>query len=297
MAEGCSAIAKDKDRANARAQRRAPDARGGLRGPLLAWALVGAAACLTTVDTFSESLWPHPGGWRGPGLHAFAGPVLPNAPGGRARPRVDGRGDDARGRCPWAHPRARAGARAACAGATTMGAGVRMAGFISGLRARLRGSDVRCQATARGQDEFEDDEIGALGVYDVRLNGSNRRRVLWDQQRGRLFTVSVDERTVGAGSQLTANEFMRASTDPGGAVRSPAQAWGLLVALVKQSFLPRGVTSDYYAFTLWRMAQRVVSSTVSVFGTQSLLMALGVKTNKVGVGVCVCVCVCVCACA
>jgi hypothetical protein len=121
--------------------------------------------------------------------------------------------------------------------------------------------------------------------------------VLWDQQRGRLFTVAVDERTVGAGSQLTANEFMRASTDPGGAVRSPAQAWGLLVALVKQSFLPRGVTSDYYAFTLWRMAQRVVSSTVSVFGTQSLLMALGVKTNKVGVGVCVCVCVCVCACA
>ena len=46
------------------------------------------------------------------------------------------------------------------------------------------------------------------------------------------------------------------------------------------SFLPRGVSEDYYAFTMWRVAQRIVSSTVSVFGTQSLLLALGVKTHR-----------------
>lgn len=157
-----------------------------------------------------------------------------------------------------------------------------MAGFIAALRKRLR-SDA--SADIGNTSDFRENEVGALNVFDVRLDGSKQRRVLWDEKRGCLITASVGSEAGGQGSTVIENEFTNFSTGSGGYrfVRSPAQAWATVSAQVRQAFLPRGVTSDYYAFTLWRMAQRIVSSTVSVFGTQSLLLALGVKTNKVGV--------------
>lgn len=49
------------------------------------------------------------------------------------------------------------------------------------------------------------------------------------------------------------------------------------------SFLPGGsLTKDYYTFTTWRLAQRFVSATTSVFGAQALLLALGFKRDKIG---------------
>ena len=49
-------------------------------------------------------------------------------------------------------------------------------------------------------------------------------------------------------------------------------------------FLPTGpLTPDYYRFTLWRVTQRFLSATTSVFGAQSLLLAIGVKSSKIGV--------------
>ena len=49
-------------------------------------------------------------------------------------------------------------------------------------------------------------------------------------------------------------------------------------------FLPSGKLSrDYYSYTLWRLAQRFVSATSSVFGTQALLLALGFKKSSLGV--------------
>ena len=49
-------------------------------------------------------------------------------------------------------------------------------------------------------------------------------------------------------------------------------------------FLPSGKLSrDYYSYTLWRLAQRFVSATSSVFGTQALLLALGFKRSSLGV--------------
>ncbi len=56
-----------------------------------------------------------------------------------------------------------------------------------------------------------------------------------------------------------------------------------LVPYLKESFLPSGqLTSDYYKYTSWRLTQRAISSTCSVFGTQSLLLALGLKKNRIG---------------
>jgi hypothetical protein len=49
-------------------------------------------------------------------------------------------------------------------------------------------------------------------------------------------------------------------------------------------FLPSGkLTKDYYSYTLWRLAQRFVSATSSVFGTQALLLALGFKKSRIGI--------------
>jgi len=54
------------------------------------------------------------------------------------------------------------------------------------------------------------------------------------------------------------------------------------VALLKQGFLPENVTPDYYAYARWRVTQRFISSTVHVFGTQALLLALGIKSSRLG---------------
>ena len=49
-------------------------------------------------------------------------------------------------------------------------------------------------------------------------------------------------------------------------------------------FLPAGpLTPDYFKFTSWRVTQRFLSATTSVFGAQSLLLAIGVKSSKIGV--------------
>ena len=261
-----------------------------------------AASCISV-----ETLWHRPAlhdsavpaftlsgpFWPGGRVSSSGGALRGNAPGIRSRPGHAGTlplgsagmmhvrpkpcGSKHIGRC---STRLASSARAAGGVRATMA--VPMAGFIAALRKRLRsnaGGDVG------NTGDFGENEVGALNVFDVRLDGSKQRRVLWDEKKGRLVTASVGSDASGERSAVSENEFTSFSTISGGYrfVRSPAQAWALVSAQVKQAFLPRGVTSDYYAFTLWRMAQRIVSSTVSVFGTQSLLLALGVKTNKVGV--------------
>ncbi len=46
------------------------------------------------------------------------------------------------------------------------------------------------------------------------------------------------------------------------------------------SFVPEGITPNYYTFIKWRVVQRFLSANVNVFGTQSLLMGLGIKSTK-----------------
>lgn len=57
---------------------------------------------------------------------------------------------------------------------------------------------------------------------------------------------------------------------------------GRVERYLRQSFLPDHVTPDYYNYTRWRVLQRLISATVSVFGTRALLLALGLKTERVG---------------
>jgi hypothetical protein len=50
------------------------------------------------------------------------------------------------------------------------------------------------------------------------------------------------------------------------------------------AFLPAGVTPNYYRFMRWRVLQRFVSANLHVFGTQSLLMGLGIKSSASQLG-------------
>jgi hypothetical protein len=54
--------------------------------------------------------------------------------------------------------------------------------------------------------------------------------------------------------------------------------------LLWETFMPSGeLTPDYYKYTLWRLAQRFVGATSSVFGTQALVLALGFKSHSLGI--------------
>jgi len=49
---------------------------------------------------------------------------------------------------------------------------------------------------------------------------------------------------------------------------------------ISNAFLPEGVYPNYYKFIQWRMVQRFINAIVHVFGTQSLLMGLGIQNQK-----------------
>lgn len=52
---------------------------------------------------------------------------------------------------------------------------------------------------------------------------------------------------------------------------------------LRTCFIPSGDLSQYYfSYTYWRLGQRFISATNSVFGTQALLLALGFKKNQIG---------------
>ena len=50
-----------------------------------------------------------------------------------------------------------------------------------------------------------------------------------------------------------------------------------LLPLLSVAFVPSGVTSNYYHFMQWRILQRFVNANLHVFGTQSLLLGLGIR--------------------
>lgn len=66
---------------------------------------------------------------------------------------------------------------------------------------------------------------------------------------------------------------------------SGSNAYDSVLRLLRSSFLPEGVTPSYYRFMRWRILQRFINANVHVFGTQSLLLGLGIKSrNSLGLG-------------
>jgi len=100
----------------------------------------------------------------------------------------------------------------------------------------------------------------AITVYDI--HGNHMRELRWDSQHNRF---SFRGHNGDHDYEAAFWSFAR-------------RKWLWL----KQSFIPEDVTADYYEFAKWRVFQRLMSSTVGVFGTQALLLALGIKSgNKI----------------
>ncbi|GJD08392.1 Protein root UVB sensitive 6 [Galdieria sulphuraria] len=98
-------------------------------------------------------------------------------------------------------------------------------------------------------------------AYDV--EGSKRRSLEWDESSARFKLASHDEEGLDWSTSWKTWLTKR-------------------IEFLRQSFFPEGVSQDYYSFTMWRVFQRLVSSTVGVFGTQALLLALGIKAGRIG---------------
>lgn len=106
---------------------------------------------------------------------------------------------------------------------------------------------------------------GSVAAYDV--NGGDRRGIEWDAEK-KAFKLkewehAETERLMNAKERGI--EFVRRRK-----------------MFFYRAFIPDDVTPDYYAFSAWRFAQRCMSATVGVFGTQALLLALGVKSGRIG---------------
>ena len=115
-------------------------------------------------------------------------------------------------------------------------------------RRRGTSSDPILSATGGGGLE-------PLPAFVESYDGHRKHRVAWDSEHHRFSVVTEPSRD---GFAMRATRFL------------------------KHSFLPEHVSPDYYVYTKWRILQRLVSATVSVFGTRALLLALGVKTERVG---------------
>lgn len=93
--------------------------------------------------------------------------------------------------------------------------------------------------------------------------GSSSVYISWDEAKGKYVQVAGDG---GSGAS-------------GKVGNGPVQQ---VSDMLRHALVPEDVTPDYYSFTQWRVFQRFVAGTISVLGTQALLLALGIKANKLG---------------
>lgn len=109
--------------------------------------------------------------------------------------------------------------------------------------------------------------MAALSIVPYDVNGGDRRGVEWDDSTKKFILKEWEhaetERRMKPRERL--QEFARRRRN-----------------FLMRSFFPEDVTPDYYSFTAWRFAQRCVSSTIGVFGTSSLLFALGIRSGRIG---------------
>lgn len=105
----------------------------------------------------------------------------------------------------------------------------------------------------------------SIAAYDV--NGGDRRGVEWDEE-SKSFLLKEWEHTEKE-RHMNFNERWN-------------EFWRRRRLFFIRSFFPDDVTPDYYSFTAWRFSQRCVSATIGVFGTSSLLFALGIRSGRIG---------------
>eukprot|EP00177_Eucheuma_denticulatum_P006390 GFKZ01011663.1.p1 GENE.GFKZ01011663.1~~GFKZ01011663.1.p1 ORF type:complete len:746 (+),score=74.12 GFKZ01011663.1:182-2419(+) len=109
--------------------------------------------------------------------------------------------------------------------------------------------------------------VAALSVVAYDVNGGDRRGVEWDEET-KSFRLQEWEHTEME-RRMNFKERWQ-------------EFWRRRRLFFIRSFFPEDVTPDYYSFTAWRFSQRCVSATIGVFGTSSLLFALGIRSGRIG---------------
>uniref|UniRef100_A0A0G4G9L5 Protein root UVB sensitive/RUS domain-containing protein n=1 Tax=Chromera velia CCMP2878 TaxID=1169474 RepID=A0A0G4G9L5_9ALVE len=125
--------------------------------------------------------------------------------------------------------------------------------------------------------------------------GPRRGRLEWSERRGRYLPVFTNgngngesggeggvEGIEGKDGSAVRMEGVAAVLSRAAASLSRLPGMERVVTTVQHALLPDNVTPDYYSYTFWRMVQRFLSATVNVFGTQALLLALGIKSRNLG---------------
>ncbi|KAG5178432.1 vitamin B6 photo-protection and homoeostasis-domain-containing protein, partial [Tribonema minus] len=122
------------------------------------------------------------------------------------------------------------------------------------LEAVVEATRLSGGATGAGKDSVSGPRVITEQV------GSRTVHVVWDESQGRYVDY--------ASGKSKTDRFRGGIGD--------------LRAFLKHCFIPEDVSPDYFNFTRWRIFQRFVAATVSVLGTQALLLALGIKSRSIG---------------
>lgn len=113
-----------------------------------------------------------------------------------------------------------------------------------------------------------------------------RTEMVWNDHTKRFqpdrFPKTHDSNSTTVGERMEGNKGTGTGTF-GGSIEGSSNILLQTLTFLSNSFLPSGdLTSDYYRYTIWRAMQRLVGATLSVFGTQALLLALGFKKSSIG---------------
>ena len=124
--------------------------------------------------------------------------------------------------------------------------------YTSSIRTELRSPSLGMSSEKEySQESSESNGIVDEEFIDIDLRTNVHTSLSYNQQLDRFVqSAKVDK-------SRTANKIL------------------IFRRYLKSMFIPDGISSDYYNFMVWRIVQRFVNAILHVFGTQSLLLALG----------------------
>lgn len=141
-------------------------------------------------------------------------------------------------------------------------------------RLTSKAASRRLYSVSESPELVRGDEGNGLESIDVVEYSENKGG---NRMYGKKQVVQWDPTT----AMFSIKSFGGANGLNGAKVRNARTPLKFLTRVLYNNFVPSGnITEDYFTYSKWRACQRFVSATSSVFGTQALVMALGVKSGK-----------------
>ncbi|QDZ17573.1 root UVB sensitive protein [Chloropicon primus] len=138
---------------------------------------------------------------------------------------------------------------------------------LGSISQALRGKVV-ARLEAKGNKGKQKGEVGGGGG-----NGSRRAR----GERGSRLLAPIAEMIGGKKVQLEVFRDRVRSRKEGKGGSSLRETLG---RLSREAFIPENVSPDYWNYVRWRFLQRITSSILSVYTTESMLRAVGVGAKR-----------------